>query len=159
MYNYVVLDNTDNSNLLLILNFCFLRLNSSDDDGEPLYIQMVTALVLQLIQCVVHLPNDKDIFDECDKVRVSQHMQASKYNIYTLAEVIFRRTHKFFFWLFLGGSGCFDNQLIWDGYENSTKLPLSLPQKVITILFYTSLKCAMYKYICTVVLLYYLGCI
>ncbi|KAM8759558.1 nipped-B-like protein A isoform 2-T2 [Acanthopagrus schlegelii] len=44
------------------------RLNSSDDDGEPLYIQMVTALVLQLIQCVVHLPNDKDIFDECDKV-------------------------------------------------------------------------------------------
>lgn len=97
MYNYVVLDNTDNSNLLLILNFCFLRLNSSDDDGEPLYIQMVTALVLQLIQCVVHLPNDKDIFDECDKVRVSQHMQASKYNIYTLAEVIFRRTHKFFF--------------------------------------------------------------
>ncbi|XP_030271806.1 nipped-B-like protein A isoform X2 [Sparus aurata] len=44
------------------------RLNSSDDDGEPLYIQMVTALVLQLIQCVVHLPNDKDMFDECDKV-------------------------------------------------------------------------------------------
>ncbi|XP_034398579.1 nipped-B-like protein A isoform X2 [Cyclopterus lumpus] len=40
------------------------RLNSSDQDGEPLYIQMVTALVLQLIQCVVHLPNDKDIFDE-----------------------------------------------------------------------------------------------
>ncbi|TNN80636.1 Nipped-B-like protein A [Liparis tanakae] len=40
------------------------RLNSSDKDGEPLYIQMVTALVLQLIQCVVHLPNDKDIFDE-----------------------------------------------------------------------------------------------
>nr|XP_020496462.1 nipped-B-like protein A isoform X2 [Labrus bergylta] len=44
------------------------RLNSSDKDGEPMYIQMVTALVLQLIQCVVHLPNDKDIFDECDKV-------------------------------------------------------------------------------------------
>ncbi|XP_056274487.1 nipped-B-like protein A isoform X2 [Pseudoliparis swirei] len=40
------------------------RLNSSDQDGEPLYIQMVTALVLQLIQCVVHLPYDKDIFDE-----------------------------------------------------------------------------------------------
>ncbi|KAM8886564.1 nipped-B-like protein A isoform 2-T4 [Spinachia spinachia] len=40
------------------------RLNSSDQDGEPLYIQMVTALVLQLIQCVVHLPNDRDIFDE-----------------------------------------------------------------------------------------------
>ncbi|KAM3610729.1 uncharacterized protein V6R79_008133 [Siganus canaliculatus] len=44
------------------------RLNSSDDDGEPMYIQMVTALVLQLIQCVVHLPNDKDTFEECDKV-------------------------------------------------------------------------------------------
>ncbi|XP_028313630.1 nipped-B-like protein A isoform X2 [Gouania willdenowi] len=42
------------------------RLNSSDQDGEPMYIQMVTALVLQLIQCVVHLPNDKDSFDECD---------------------------------------------------------------------------------------------
>ncbi|XP_074493910.1 nipped-B-like protein A isoform X3 [Sebastes fasciatus] len=40
------------------------RLNSSDQDGEPLYIQMVTALVLQLIQCVVHLPSDRDMFDE-----------------------------------------------------------------------------------------------
>ncbi|XP_064294950.1 nipped-B-like protein isoform X6 [Phalacrocorax carbo] len=37
------------------------RLNSSDTDGEPVYIQMVTALVLQLIQCVVHLPSaEKD---------------------------------------------------------------------------------------------------
>ncbi|XP_061881828.1 nipped-B-like protein A isoform X3 [Entelurus aequoreus] len=42
------------------------RLNSSDQDGEPMYIQMVTALVLQLIQCVVHLPNDKDTLDEHD---------------------------------------------------------------------------------------------
>lgn len=42
------------------------RLNSSDQDGEPMYIQMVTALVLQLIQCVVHLPTDKDCFDEID---------------------------------------------------------------------------------------------
>ncbi|KAM4616902.1 nipped-B-like protein A isoform 9-T9 [Polymixia lowei] len=42
------------------------RLNSSDQDGEPLYIQMVTALVLQLIQCVVHLPNDRDTLDEYD---------------------------------------------------------------------------------------------
>ncbi|KAM6959390.1 nipped-B-like protein A [Aplochiton taeniatus] len=40
------------------------RLNSSDKDGEPMYIQMVTALVLQLIQCVVHLPNDKDSFED-----------------------------------------------------------------------------------------------
>ncbi|XP_051973110.1 nipped-B-like protein B isoform X2 [Xyrauchen texanus] len=43
------------------------RLNSSDVDGEPMYIQMVTALVLQLIQCVVHLPSDKDIDDENDR--------------------------------------------------------------------------------------------
>lgn len=50
------------------LTSCVLRLNSSDNDGEPMYIQMVTALVLQLIQCVVHLPNDKDTFEECDKV-------------------------------------------------------------------------------------------
>ncbi|XP_028916789.1 nipped-B-like protein isoform X1 [Ornithorhynchus anatinus] len=35
------------------------RLNSSDTDGEPMYIQMVTALVLQLIQCVVHLPSSE----------------------------------------------------------------------------------------------------
>lgn len=40
------------------------RLNSSDDDGEAMYIQMVTALVLQLIQCVVHLPSDKDNAEE-----------------------------------------------------------------------------------------------
>lgn len=40
------------------------RLNSSDTDGEPMYIQMVTALVLQLIQCVVHLPTDKDHTDD-----------------------------------------------------------------------------------------------
>uniref|UniRef100_A0A8C8GR21 Nipped-B protein n=1 Tax=Oncorhynchus tshawytscha TaxID=74940 RepID=A0A8C8GR21_ONCTS len=43
------------------------RLNSSDKDGEPMYIQMVTALVLQLIQCVVHLPNNRDSHDEYDK--------------------------------------------------------------------------------------------
>ncbi|XP_051518111.1 nipped-B-like protein A isoform X2 [Myxocyprinus asiaticus] len=36
------------------------RLNSSDAEGEPVYIQMVSALVLQLIQCVVHLPSEKD---------------------------------------------------------------------------------------------------
>lgn len=43
------------------------RLNSSDSDGEPLYIQMVTALVLQLIQCVVHLPSEKETDDEHNK--------------------------------------------------------------------------------------------
>lgn len=47
--------------LVLILYFLINRLNSSDTDGEPMYIQMVTALVLQLIQCVVHLPSaEKD---------------------------------------------------------------------------------------------------
>lgn len=39
-----------------------------------MYIQMVTALVLQLIQCVVHLPNDKDVFDEYDS-KVGDHTQ------------------------------------------------------------------------------------
>uniref|UniRef100_A0A6Q2WVQ6 Nipped-B protein n=1 Tax=Esox lucius TaxID=8010 RepID=A0A6Q2WVQ6_ESOLU len=44
------------------------RLNSSDMDGEPMYIQMVTALVLQLIQCVVYLPSHKSSHeDEYDK--------------------------------------------------------------------------------------------
>ncbi|XP_065116638.1 nipped-B-like protein B isoform X2 [Paramisgurnus dabryanus] len=43
------------------------RLNSSDMDGEPMYIQMVTALVLQLIQCVVYLPNEKDSDDDRDR--------------------------------------------------------------------------------------------
>uniref|UniRef100_A0A1A8PFT7 Nipped-B protein n=1 Tax=Nothobranchius rachovii TaxID=451742 RepID=A0A1A8PFT7_9TELE len=36
------------------------RLNSIDSDGEPLYIQMVSALVLQLIQCIVHFPSEKE---------------------------------------------------------------------------------------------------
>ncbi|KAM4635314.1 nipped-B-like protein B isoform 2-T2 [Polymixia lowei] len=43
------------------------RLNSSDCDGEPMFIQMVTALVLQLIQCVVHLPSEKDMEGDHDK--------------------------------------------------------------------------------------------
>ncbi|TKS84457.1 Nipped-B-like protein [Collichthys lucidus] len=43
------------------------RLNSSDSVGEPLYIQMVTALVLQLIQCVVHLPSERDLEEEHNK--------------------------------------------------------------------------------------------
>lgn len=43
------------------------RLNVSDSDGEPLYIQMVTALVFQLIQCVVHLPTERDAEDDRHK--------------------------------------------------------------------------------------------
>uniref|UniRef100_A0A8C2ZHW6 Nipped-B protein n=1 Tax=Cyclopterus lumpus TaxID=8103 RepID=A0A8C2ZHW6_CYCLU len=43
------------------------RLNS-DSDKEPLYIQMVTALVLQLIQCVVRLPSERDTEGEHKKV-------------------------------------------------------------------------------------------
>lgn len=58
--------------------FCTRRLNSSDDDGEPLYIQMVTALVLQLIQCVVHLPNDKDSFEECEKVTAKWNVNTAR---------------------------------------------------------------------------------
>ncbi|KAM6105741.1 LOW QUALITY PROTEIN: nipped-B-like protein [Pterocles gutturalis] len=49
------------------------RLNSSDTDGEPMYIQMVTALVLQLIQCVVHLPSaDKDSNSEEESKKSDQ---------------------------------------------------------------------------------------
>uniref|UniRef100_A0A671PY36 Nipped-B protein n=1 Tax=Sinocyclocheilus anshuiensis TaxID=1608454 RepID=A0A671PY36_9TELE len=44
------------------------RLNSSDAEGEPIFIQMVSALVLQLIQCVVHLPSEKDSEDDHKKV-------------------------------------------------------------------------------------------
>uniref|UniRef100_A0A8C7X5K8 Nipped-B protein n=1 Tax=Oryzias sinensis TaxID=183150 RepID=A0A8C7X5K8_9TELE len=43
------------------------RLNSCDSDGEGLYIQMVSALVLQLIQCVVRLPFEKETEDEQKK--------------------------------------------------------------------------------------------
>lgn len=49
------------------------RLNSSDAEGEPIFIQMVSALVLQLIQCVVHLPSDKDSEDDHRKV-LTQHL-------------------------------------------------------------------------------------
>ncbi|XP_066458515.1 nipped-B-like protein isoform X2 [Eleutherodactylus coqui] len=48
------------------------RLNSSDDDGEAMYIQMVTALVLQLIQCVVHLPFDKENIEEESNKKIDQ---------------------------------------------------------------------------------------
>ncbi|XP_023857155.1 nipped-B-like protein A [Salvelinus sp. IW2-2015] len=50
------------------------RLNSSDRDGEPMYIQMVTALVLQLIQCVVHLPNDRDAMEDEYNSKVRREM-------------------------------------------------------------------------------------
>ncbi|XP_037608532.1 nipped-B-like protein B isoform X2 [Sebastes umbrosus] len=42
------------------------RLNG-DADEEPLHIQMVTALVLQLIQCVVRLPSERDSDEEHNK--------------------------------------------------------------------------------------------
>jgi cohesin loading factor subunit SCC2 len=46
-------------------------------DGEPMYIQMVTALVLQLIQCVVHLPSsEKDSNSEEDSnKKVRKHLR------------------------------------------------------------------------------------
>ncbi|RVE65832.1 hypothetical protein OJAV_G00120330 [Oryzias javanicus] len=43
------------------------RLNSCDSDGEAQYIQMVSALVLQLIQCVVRLPSEKENEEEQKK--------------------------------------------------------------------------------------------
>uniref|UniRef100_A0A3Q2QX81 Nipped-B protein n=1 Tax=Fundulus heteroclitus TaxID=8078 RepID=A0A3Q2QX81_FUNHE len=43
------------------------RLNTSDSDGPPLYIQMVSALVLQLIQCVVNFPSAKETDEEPKK--------------------------------------------------------------------------------------------
>uniref|UniRef100_M3ZSI3 Nipped-B protein n=1 Tax=Xiphophorus maculatus TaxID=8083 RepID=M3ZSI3_XIPMA len=43
------------------------RLNTSDSGGPPLYIQMVSALVLQLIQCVVNLPNERETEEEPKK--------------------------------------------------------------------------------------------
>ncbi|OCT98780.1 hypothetical protein XELAEV_18011014mg [Xenopus laevis] len=49
-----------------------IKLNSSDDAGESMYIQMVTALVLQLIQCVVHLPSDKDNAEEESNKKIDQ---------------------------------------------------------------------------------------
>lgn len=50
-----------------------------------MYIQMVTALVLQLIQCVVHLPSDKDVFEEYDtkvgaQADMKTHTNISKYS-------------------------------------------------------------------------------
>lgn len=51
--------NTDDS-----LSF---RLNSNNPDGEPVYVQMVTALVFQLIQCVVQLPAEKAEEDDHKK--------------------------------------------------------------------------------------------
>uniref|UniRef100_A0AAY4CG10 Nipped-B protein n=1 Tax=Denticeps clupeoides TaxID=299321 RepID=A0AAY4CG10_9TELE len=77
---------------------CTDRLNSSDVDGEPVYIQMVTALVLQLIQCVVHLPSDQDMFEEKEK-RVDQDVFIT--NSYEIA----RRTAQNFLSVFLKKCG------------------------------------------------------
>lgn len=96
----IFLDVTHNRNLPCNLTLCVLRLNSSDKDGEPMYIQMVTALVLQLIQCVVHLPNDKDTFEECDKVGEQVNAQKPKHkqaNISFIQMQTFRLPHKVFF--------------------------------------------------------------
>lgn len=44
-----------------------IRINSNDPEGEPVYVQMVTALVFQLIQCVVQLPLERDAEEEHKK--------------------------------------------------------------------------------------------
>lgn len=43
------------------------RLTCSDSDDDYVYIQMVSALVLQLIQCVVQLPSERDGEEEQKK--------------------------------------------------------------------------------------------
>lgn len=58
-------------------NICFLcwkcytlsagRLNCNDSEGAPVFVQMVTALVFQLIQCVVQLPAERDSEEEHKK--------------------------------------------------------------------------------------------
>lgn len=103
------LDSNYYSNLSCILTSCVLRLNSSDQDGEPMYIQMVTALVLQLIQCVVHLPSDKETFEEYDTKVGEQpttencHTNQQIYNLYTYkhSDVTFcsRALFLFFRWI------------------------------------------------------------
>uniref|UniRef100_A0AAR2LL27 Nipped-B protein n=1 Tax=Pygocentrus nattereri TaxID=42514 RepID=A0AAR2LL27_PYGNA len=74
------------------------RLNSSDDEGEPVYIQMVSALVLQLIQCVVHLPSDRDHTEE-DHKKVDEDVLIT--NSYETA----RRTAQNFLSVFLKKCG------------------------------------------------------
>ncbi|XP_036454156.1 nipped-B-like protein A [Colossoma macropomum] len=74
------------------------RLNSSDDEGEPVYIQMVSALVLQLIQCVVHLPSDRDLTEE-DHKKVDEDVLIT--NSYETA----RRTAQNFLSVFLKKCG------------------------------------------------------
>ncbi|XP_049326310.1 nipped-B-like protein A isoform X2 [Astyanax mexicanus] len=74
------------------------RLNSSDDEGEPVYIQMVSALVLQLIQCVVHLPSDKDQLED-DHKKVDEDVLIT--NSYETA----RRTAQNFLSVFLKKCG------------------------------------------------------
>lgn len=55
---------------------CFSpRLNS--DSGGDVYIQMVTALVLQLIQCVVHFP-EKDGDDDHNKKVTTADLENTK---------------------------------------------------------------------------------
>lgn len=46
-----------------------------------MYIQMVTALVLQLIQCVVHLPTEKDNTDEEYEKKVSEDRRLIKVQV------------------------------------------------------------------------------
>ncbi|KAL7838956.1 hypothetical protein SRHO_G00256140 [Serrasalmus rhombeus] len=80
------------------------RLNSSDDEGEPVYIQMVSALVLQLIQCVVHLPSDRDHTEE-DHKKVDEDVLIT--NSYETA----RRTAQNFLSVFLKKCG-----ICWGDY-------------------------------------------
>ncbi|XP_056601380.1 nipped-B-like protein A [Triplophysa dalaica] len=73
------------------------RLNSCDAEGEPVFIQMVSALVLQLIQCVVHLPSE--MYSEEDHKKVDDDVLIT--NSYETA----RRTAQNFLSVFLKKCG------------------------------------------------------
>lgn len=79
-----------------------------------MYIQMVTALVLQLIQCVVHLPSDKDTFEEYDSKVGEEATLTNKcaicIHISKHSDAIIAQSLSIF--SLLGGSRCVDNQLI-----------------------------------------------
>lgn len=79
-----------NKHFLHVDSVCVFRLNSSDAEGEPIYIQMVSALVLQLIQCVVHLPSDKDSEDDHRKVLVTLKLVSCIFTVHINSGVDYR---------------------------------------------------------------------
>lgn len=60
-----------------------------------MYIQMVTALVLQLIQCVVHLPSDRDMFDDHDGKVEEQNNAYTSHAEHLLRDIMLAHLHLF----------------------------------------------------------------